>query len=114
MGKVMLVTGLIVGYGYVFEAFFAWYSSNTYEQYMVYNRMFGPYWPFYWALILCNIVMPQFLWKKSIRTSPAMLFFIAMFVNVGMAPVSSSSRQRASFPNTFMASSFQPATSGLA
>ena len=84
MGKVMLVTGLIVGYGYVFEAFFAWYSSNTYEQYMVYNRMFGPYWAFYWSLILCNIVMPQFLWKKSIRTSPAMLFFISMFVNVGM------------------------------
>ena len=84
MGKVMLVTGLIVGYGYVFEAFFAWYSSNTYEQYMIYNRMFGPYWAFYWALILCNIVMPQLLWKKSIRTSPAMLFFISMFVNVGM------------------------------
>jgi len=51
---------------------------------MIYNRMFGPYWPFYWSVILCNIVMPQFLWRKSVRTSPAMLFFIAMFVNVGM------------------------------
>jgi molybdopterin-containing oxidoreductase family membrane subunit len=84
MGKVMLVTGLIVGYGYIFEAFFGWYSSNQYEQFMIYNRMFGPYWPFYWLLILCNIVMPQLLWKKSIRTSPAMLFLISMFVNVGM------------------------------
>ena len=70
MGKVMLVTGLIVGYGYVFEAFFGWYSSNQYEQFMIYNRMFGPYWPFYWSLILCNIVVPQLLWIKSIRTQP--------------------------------------------
>src|SRR4029453_3555833 len=80
----MLVTGLIVGYGYVFEAFFAWYSSNTYKQYMIYNRMFGPYWPFSSPLVFCKPVIPPFPWKKSSRPSPAMLFFIAMFVNVGM------------------------------
>ena len=68
MGKVMLVTGLIVGYGYVMEAFFGWYSANQYEEYMILNRMTGPYWPFYWTLILCNILMPQFLWIKSVRT----------------------------------------------
>src|SRR5574339_1177964 len=43
MGKVMLVTGLIVGYGYIFEAFFAWYSANPYERFMLWNRMTGPY-----------------------------------------------------------------------
>jgi molybdopterin-containing oxidoreductase family membrane subunit len=84
MGKVMLVTGLIVGYGYVMEAFFGWYSSNKYESFMILNRMIGPYWPFYWALMLCNIVVPQLLWNKRVRTSPPMLFLIAMFVNVGM------------------------------
>ena len=31
MAKVMLVTGLIVFYGYVMELFFAWYSGNVYE-----------------------------------------------------------------------------------
>src|SRR5207253_3852868 len=56
MGKVMLVTGLIVAYGYVMEAFFGFYSANQYEQFMILNRMTGPYWPFYWTLILCNIV----------------------------------------------------------
>ena len=35
MGKVMLVTGLIVGYGYMIEIFTAWYSGNIYEWYMV-------------------------------------------------------------------------------
>jgi molybdopterin-containing oxidoreductase family membrane subunit len=84
MGKVMLATGLIVGYGYVMEAFAGWYSTNTYEHYMIKNRMFGPYGPFYWLLILCNIVTPQFLWFKKVRTSIAGLFAIAMVVNVGM------------------------------
>ena len=74
MGKVMLVTGLIVAYGYVMEAFFGWYSANKYEGFMILNRMTGPYAPFYWSLIFCNILVPQFLWIKSVRTSPFMLF----------------------------------------
>ena len=41
MTKVMLVTGMIVAYGYANEAFFAWYSSNPYESFMMYNRMIG-------------------------------------------------------------------------
>ncbi len=84
MGKVMLVTGLIVGYGYVTEAFFGYYSANKYEGFMIWNRMTGPYAPFYWALIFCNIITPQFLWIKRVRTSPLPLFAIAMVVNVGM------------------------------
>jgi Ni/Fe-hydrogenase subunit HybB-like protein len=84
MGKVTLVTGLIVGYGYVSEAFFGWYSANKYEGFMILNRMTGPYAPYYWALIFCNIITPQWLWFKRVRTSPLGLFLIAMVVNVGM------------------------------
>jgi molybdopterin-containing oxidoreductase family membrane subunit len=84
MAKVMLVTGLIVFYGYVMEAFFGWYSANQYESFMIFNRMSGPYAPFYWTLILCNGLVPQLLWVKRIRTTPVLLFMIAMVVNVGM------------------------------
>jgi molybdopterin-containing oxidoreductase family membrane subunit len=84
MGKVTLVTGMIVGYGYISEAFFGFYSANKYEGFMILNRMFGPYWPIYWTLVLCNIVMPQFLWFRGVRTSTLGLFAIAMVVNVGM------------------------------
>src|SRR5512147_1986693 len=84
MGKVTLVTGLIVGYGYVSEAFFGFYSANKYEGFMILNRMFGPYWYMYWTLILCNIVTPQFLWIRRVRTSTLGLFMVAMVVNVGM------------------------------
>jgi Ni/Fe-hydrogenase subunit HybB-like protein len=84
MSKVMLATGLVVAYGYAMEAFMAWYSAAPYEQYMILNRMTGPYKNFYWSLLLCNLVAPQFIWFKRFRTSPVFLFIIAMFVNVGM------------------------------
>ena len=45
MAKVMLVTGLIVAYGYMTEAFIAWYSGDTFERFMTWNRMTGPYAP---------------------------------------------------------------------
>ena len=84
MAKILLATGLIVGYGYVIEAFMAWYSANPYEGYMIGNRMRGPYAPIYWSLMLCNIVTPQFLWLKRVRSSPPMLFGIALVVSLGM------------------------------
>ena len=84
MAKVMLATGLIVGYGYMIETFMAWYSADNYEQFMIHNRMTGPYWPLYWSLIFCNIVTPQILWFKKIRTNVPVLFVMALVVNVGM------------------------------
>ncbi len=84
MAKVMLVTGLIVFYGYNMEAFFAWYSANQYETFMVWNRMTGPYWPIYWSLIFCNGVAPQLLWFKKVRLNLKSLYAVTMAVNVGM------------------------------
>jgi Ni/Fe-hydrogenase subunit HybB-like protein len=84
MAKVMLVTGLIVAYGSLTEAFVAWYSADRFELYVPFNRMTGAYAPYYWALILCNIVIPQVLWFKRVRTSVAALFVIAIIVNIGM------------------------------
>jgi molybdopterin-containing oxidoreductase family membrane subunit len=84
MAKVMLATGWIVFYGYGMEAFIAWYSANPYEGFVTWNRLTGPYWWAYWSLIFCNGLVPQFLWSKTIRTSPVRLFIISIIVNVGM------------------------------
>ena len=84
MAKILLATGLIVGYGYMIEAFMSWYSGSPYEKFMMWNRLTGPYWPAFWSLMLCNIVTPQLLWFKKIRSSPLALWLIAVVVNVGM------------------------------
>ncbi len=84
MGKVLLATGLIVAYGYMIEIFLAWYSGNWFEEFMILNRITGPYRVQWWSLLLCNVLVPQLLWIKKVRTSPLLLFLVAMFVNVGM------------------------------
>lgn len=85
MGKIMLATGMIVVYGYAMEAFFGWYSGAQYEVFMIQNRIWtGPYWWFYWLLILCNGISIQFLWFKRFRESAFWLFIISLFVSVGM------------------------------
>jgi molybdopterin-containing oxidoreductase family membrane subunit len=84
MAKVMLATGLIVAYGYVMEAFTAWYSGNAFEMGMMWNRMTGPYAPAYWALILCNVVVPQLYWSRRVRSNVKLLFGLAIVVNIGM------------------------------
>ena len=84
MAKVMLATGLIVAYGYMMETFSAFYSGDLYERYMVLNRWTGPYWPFYWALIACNIAIPQVLWSRKARSNVSLQFVISLVVNTGM------------------------------
>ena len=84
MAKVMLATGMIVAYGYMTEIFMAWYSGSRFEQDMVVNRMTGPYASLYWGLILTNILLPQALWFRRVRSSVLLLFIVAMSVNIGM------------------------------
>jgi molybdopterin-containing oxidoreductase family membrane subunit len=84
MAKIMLATGLIVFYGYLMEIFFAWYSGNPYEQFVILNRITGPYRWLWYLLILCNGLLPQLLWFRGVRHSVPALFLIALVVNVGM------------------------------
>ena len=62
----------------------SWYGGNRYEGFMMWNRMTGPYAPFYWALIACNVIIPQLLWFRRIRTNIPALFILSLIVNVGM------------------------------
>jgi molybdopterin-containing oxidoreductase family membrane subunit len=67
------------------EAFFGWYSGSQYEIFMIKNRIWnGPYWWFYWLLILCNGLSIQLLWFKRFRESEFWLFFISIIVSIGM------------------------------
>jgi molybdopterin-containing oxidoreductase family membrane subunit len=84
MGTLMLVTGLIVAYSYVVEAFNAYYSTDLYEIAMMRNRFFGPYAPISWSVILCNVLIPQALWSTRLRRNPLALFVLGLVVLLGM------------------------------
>src|SRR5688572_9210601 len=84
MNKIMIATGLMVGYAYAMEFFIAWYSGSMYEGFAFQNRMFGQYAWAYWTMIACNVLSPQLFWFKKIRTSPMWTLAIGCFINVGM------------------------------
>jgi Ni/Fe-hydrogenase subunit HybB-like protein len=84
MAKVMMAMGWIVTYGYFCEFFTAWRSGVIVDRYVALNRVVGPYAPYFWALMTCNILAPQFLWSSRLRRNTAVLFTVALFVNVGM------------------------------
>ncbi|HXY50564.1 MAG TPA: NrfD/PsrC family molybdoenzyme membrane anchor subunit [Terriglobales bacterium] len=82
--KVMLATGWIVAYGYAIEAFMGWYSGNSYDSFTLWNRLHGPYAPWYWSLLSCNILFPQVLWIRKFRTQPGLLFLVSAIILTGM------------------------------
>jgi len=84
MNKIMMATGMMVGYGYMMEFFIAWYSGNPFEQFTFINRALGPYAFAYWIMVSCNVLFPQLFWIKKIRRSIPVMLVIAIFVNVGM------------------------------
>ncbi|HET7104952.1 MAG TPA: NrfD/PsrC family molybdoenzyme membrane anchor subunit [Terracidiphilus sp.] len=84
-GKVMLLTGFIVAYGYGMEAFMAWYSADHWEAFTFWNRAFGPMGWSYWTLITCNLLIPlTTLWSRKLRTNMTYMFILSIIVNTGM------------------------------
>ena len=84
MNKVILFTGMIVGYAYAMEFFMAWYSGVQVEQFTFLNRAMGPYAWAYWIMVSCNVLIPQLFWFRKVRRTIPAMFAIAVFVNVGM------------------------------
>lgn len=84
MNKIIMTTGMLVGYAYASEFFIAWYSGNQYERYVFINRAFGPYGWSYWTMVTCNVLIPQVFWFKSLRRSIPVMFVVSIFVNIGM------------------------------
>jgi molybdopterin-containing oxidoreductase family membrane subunit len=84
MSKVILATSLIVGYSYMEEILMAWYSGDLFEWYMMKNRAFGHYGFAYWAMLACNVFLPQTLWFRKLRLNVAWLFILSLCVQLGM------------------------------
>lgn len=84
MAKLIILTGLIVGYAYLTEFFVAWYSGNTYERAAFVFRALGDFAPMFWAMVLLNSLLPLAFLARPVRRSLPALFIIGVLVNVGM------------------------------
>jgi Ni/Fe-hydrogenase subunit HybB-like protein len=105
MCKILLATGMMVGFAYGTEFFIAWYSGNPVEQFVFINRAFGPFWWAYWIMVSCNVFIPQLFWFKKCRTNPYIIFVLCIFVNIGMwferFVIIATSLTRTWLPNTW-------------
>ncbi len=84
MAKLVLATGGMVALAYLTEFFIAFYSGNPYEQFVILNRMRGPFAWAFWTMFSCNVLVPQALWFRRVRTNLGAVFAISILVNVGM------------------------------
>ena len=84
LGKVLLATGLMTAYGYVFEVFDALYSGRLHEIQTLEDRLFGSYAWSYWGAAIFNFLFLQALWWRGVRRTPWALFLIALSVAIGM------------------------------
>ncbi|MCB9845691.1 MAG: polysulfide reductase NrfD [Phycisphaeraceae bacterium] len=88
MAKILLVTGMMVGFAYSMEFFIAWYSGNEYELSVFLNNRANPakapYWWAYWTMISCNVISPQVFWFRKLRTNPLVVWIVALAVTIGM------------------------------
>jgi molybdopterin-containing oxidoreductase family membrane subunit len=84
MALIMLVSGLGVAYGYLTEGFTAWYSANPYEFGVIIDRFTGNLAPAAWIMIFCNVIAPQAIWFRQVRSSTIALWIISLLVSIGM------------------------------
>lgn len=85
MAKIILLTGMIVGYAYIMELFIAYYGGNPFETDAFHLRILsGPYTWAYFAMFFCNVIAPQVFWFHYCRHNLWIVFIVANFVNVGM------------------------------
>ena len=84
MAKVMLAAAIIMGLSYASEWFSAWYGGERVDRSLVAFEFVGHYAPMFWALLLCNVVVPQAFWFAPVRRSVFAVFVIAVLINIGM------------------------------
>jgi Ni/Fe-hydrogenase subunit HybB-like protein len=84
MAKLMILTGMLLGYSYAIEFAMAWYSGNPYERAIFFYRAFGDYAWALWLLVAANVGSPLLFFFSKVRHSTAWLLGISLLINVGM------------------------------
>jgi Ni/Fe-hydrogenase subunit HybB-like protein len=80
--RLVLVTGSIVAYGYLIEAFIGWQTGDPADRYvMLVGR---PTTFIFWTMIVCNGLVPQLMWSSRVRHSTIALFVASLAINIGM------------------------------
>jgi len=84
MGKLILVTSLVLSYFYVCEAFTAWYSGDHFERASLFWKATKSYAWAFWLQYFCNSLVPLVLFWRRARTHTPTLYVVSILVLIGM------------------------------
>src|SRR6266568_883539 len=84
MGKLILVTGLVLTYFYLCEIFTTLYSGDDIDKASLFWKVTKTYAWALWLMYFCNCVSPLILFWKKARTSPVVLYVVSILVLIGM------------------------------
>ena len=84
LGRLMLMSSLLVGYAYLMDAFTVYYQGEAAEKALFATRLNGEYAPIYWETLLFNLLLPQLLWWRRVRAHGLVIALISLGVVIGM------------------------------
>ncbi|MFZ1060824.1 MAG: NrfD/PsrC family molybdoenzyme membrane anchor subunit [Candidatus Rokuibacteriota bacterium] len=84
MGKLILVTSLVLSYFYICEAFTAWYSGDHFERASLFWKATKSYAWAFWLQYFCNSLVPLVLFWRRARTHTPTLYVVSILVLIGM------------------------------
>lgn len=84
LGRLVMVAGL--GWLYIWFAglIVEWYGNEPVVIEILHDEFYGPLAPFFYLQMTCNLVPIFFLAFKKVRTTPVLLLFFTLMINVGM------------------------------
>jgi Ni/Fe-hydrogenase subunit HybB-like protein len=84
LSRLVMLTSGIVTYSYATEFLLALRTGHGAEYETLMYRATGAFWPFFWTMVVCNCVLPLFLYLSKVRRSLPALMVISILINVGM------------------------------
>ena len=84
LGRLLLMSSLLLAYAYMMDAFTVFYSGDSVERLLFIDKLTGVDAPLYWATILFNIALPQILWSRTARLNEIAVVSVSLGVILGM------------------------------
>jgi molybdopterin-containing oxidoreductase family membrane subunit len=84
LGQLLLIMSLLWFYFTFAEYLTGYYGAEPEEMKVFWAKFSGPYWPFFWAMVLCNFVIPFVCLASLSRRTIGKVLAASLAVIVGM------------------------------
>ena len=84
LGQLLLIMALLWFYFTFAEYLTGYYGAEPEEMKIFWTKITGPYWPFFWAMVLCNFVVPLLVLARLATHTIGKVLTASITVIIGM------------------------------